>query len=223
MGAPTFVSLGENDRLAKLLAGVMPEARIISAACLEALGPLAEDPHLHILVDPRSVRPCCVKQLKRSARRRNGLQAIRREEHRWRRRGEVLPKDAWDRREEILALEDRTAVVGIFIALAKAMAQEQLTVREGATALRMSTRQLHRLVVDETECAPHIILALARVSSVEAFLRTSSLSLPKIAALHRFPNQPVMNRLFKGYVGTSPGVYRGQSYYPQEYIANVRN
>jgi len=61
MGDPTFVSLGKNDRLAKLLARVMPEARIISADCLDALGPLVEDSNLRILVDPRFVRSWCVK------------------------------------------------------------------------------------------------------------------------------------------------------------------
>jgi AraC family transcriptional regulator len=113
-------------------------------------------------------------------------------------------------RDQLLALDHHTEAVRIFIALARALAREQYTVREAAATLRMTPRHLHRRVVTETGCAPHIILALARVRSIERFLTKSKFALTDIAALHGFPDQSAMTRLFKGYLGTTPGAYKAK-------------
>lgn len=210
MGDPTFVSPGENDRLAKLLRRIMPEARTISAACLEALGPLAEDPDLRILVDPRSARSCCVRKLENIAR--DTAVSPQNAPNRFHAQSgnRIAARQAWTMRRQLLAADQYSETVRFLIVLARAHAREQYTVQEAAMALQMTSRHLHREVVFETNCAPHIILSVARIESIVSLLSESKLRLGEIATLHQFPDQSAMTRFFKSYLGTTPGAYRNE-------------
>ena len=210
MREPTYIALGEDERLVKHLRRAMPAARIVSVSCLDNLSLVANGNDLCILIDPRSVRPCCLNEIKKLARRRPpGVDALISGELP---RGSVpfrrTHRQAWRRRARVLADCSRGRIARLFTALAKSHDRERYTVQAAATTLHVTPRNLHRLVLRATGYPPAVLLGLVRAASLAGTIVSSRLSIARIASLHGFPDQSTMIRLFKRYAGLSPAQYR---------------
>lgn len=83
-----------------------------------------------------------------------------------------------------------------------------LTVREVAGAMRVSIPKLRRQVLAWFGHPPGTIIDLARVARLVVDLEISSDELKGIAFTYSFSSPSAMGRLFKRFVGVSPGRYR---------------
>ena len=117
-------------------------------------------------------------------------------------------RQAWVDRRRVLSHSGRSGLVRLFVTTALEQANSGLSVEAAARSASVSIRHLARAIVGELGVSPGIVLNLMRVARVADALAIDDAKLINIAATHRFSGAPGMIRLFKCFVGMTPGAYR---------------
>lgn len=80
-----------------------------------------------------------------------------------------------------------------------------ITIEDMATVLGMGVWTLNRLLRNTLGCSAHGLITTRRIERARALMSESSLSLKQIAAAAGFSDQAHMTRVFRAYLGTTPG------------------
>ncbi|HEU4401052.1 MAG TPA: helix-turn-helix domain-containing protein, partial [Candidatus Polarisedimenticolia bacterium] len=227
-----YILLSADSRLRQAVSAALRSPEILVTSCLQQLKSIESSALL--IVDPRAVGICCLDRLLAWRRRRGagclailelsspagialGLERILRSP--WltidqlpsalrNLRPAIRRASVWAERTRILSPAGNERGPRLFLAFARSRDHQPCTVREAATDIGFSVRQLNRLAGRWFGHPPGILLDLARIASVAHDLEQTSHPIERIAENHGFYDSSTLSREFLGFVGLRPGAYR---------------